>query len=164
MRGPTPPAVSLTTEARDALTALVRRHRAPQHLALRARLVLAAAAGGNNCQIARQEGVAVATVRRWRGRWRGLAPIALADLSVAERLADAPRPGRQPMITAEQHCQIVALACAAPSAAGRPISQWSGREVAAALMQRGIVPQISRRHAARLRKKGTASRTACAPG
>ncbi len=32
----------------------------------------------------------------------------------------------------------------------RPISQWSATELAAAIMERGIVAQISPRHAARI--------------
>ena len=56
--------------------------------------------------------------------------------------------------TPAQVCQIVAVACAAPSAAGRPISQWSGTELADELIRQGIVDQISPRHALRLLKKG----------
>jgi len=164
MRGPTPPPVVLVAAARGALDALVRRHGTPQQLALRARIVLAAADGLNNSQIARREGVDVATARLWRGRWLGLQPVGFADLGVAERLADAPRPGRQPTIGPEQQCRIVALACAAPSQSGRPLSQWTGREVAEEIVARGILPAISRRHAARLRKRGTSSPTASATG
>ncbi len=164
MRGPTPPPVILAAKVRDALDALVRCHGTPQQLALRARIVLAAADGLNNCQIARREGVDVATARLWRGRWLGLQPVALADLRVAERLADAPRPGRQPTIGAEQQCQIVALACEAPAQSGRPISQWTGREIAEEIVRRGIVGRVSRRHAARLLKRGISSHTASATG
>ncbi len=164
MRGPQPPAVVLTAEVRDELDAVVRRHSTPQQLALRARLLLAAASGPNNCQIARQEGVDVATVRLWRGRWLGLQPMSLADLSVEDRLSDAPRPGRHPEITAEQQCRIVALACEAPSQSGRPISQWTGREIADAVVRRGILERISRRHAARLLKRGIGSPIASATG
>jgi hypothetical protein len=163
MRGPTPPAIGLTEEERQGVEALVRRHTTPQQVALRARLVLAAAAG-LNAQVARQEGVDVETARLWRGRWLGLRPIALADLSVAERLADAPRSGKPSGIAAEQVCQIGALACEAPGAAGRPISQWTGREVADEIVARGILPAISPRHAARLLKRRTSSRIASATG
>ena len=88
----------------------------------------------------------------------------LAELSAAERLADAPRPGAPARITAEQVCRMVALACEAPSASGRPISQWTGREIADELVRRGIVEGISPRHAGRLLKKGISNRTECAPG
>ncbi len=164
MRGPKPPAVPLTDEERRDLEALVRRHATGQQLAPRARIILAAADGRNNCQIARDLGVDVETARRWRGRWLGLQPAALADLSVAERLADAPRAGRAPQLTAEQTCRIVALACEAPSQSGRPISQWSQREIADEVVQRGIADAISPRHAARLLKRGSSSHTVSATG
>jgi len=41
-----------------------------------------------------------------------------------------------------------------PWEVGRPISQWTGREIADELRGRSIVEQISPRHAARLLKKG----------
>ena len=78
MRGPQPSAIELSEEERRGLEALVRRHTTPQQVALRARLVLAAAGGLNNAQVARQEGVDVGTARLWRGRWLGLRPVALA--------------------------------------------------------------------------------------
>jgi putative transposase len=164
MRGPQPQVITLADEERRGLVALVRRHTAPQQVALRARIVLAAAEGRNNAEIARAVGVDVETARRWRGRWLGLRPVALADLSVEERLTDAARSGAPAHIGAEQLCQIVALACEAPSASGRPISQWTSREVAAEIVARGILPTISPRHAARLLKKGRCSPTASATG
>ena len=164
MPGPRPAPVDLTAEEAHELETLVRRRPAPLHLVGRARIVLAAAAGLNNCEVARRLGVDVETVRLWRARWLGFAGVALADLGVAERLADAPRAGRPARITAEQYCRLVALACEAPGASGRPISQWSGREVAEEVVQRGIVDAISPRHAARLLKRGASGPTACAPG
>jgi len=79
-------------------------------------------------------------------------------------LQDAPRPGTPPTFTAEHRCQIAALACEAPIKAGRPISQWTGREIAEEVMARGIVKQISPRHAGYLLKKGACNRTASATG
>lgn len=164
MRGPKPAAIELTDAERQGLAALLRRHSTPQQLVLRARIVLAAAAGRNNAQIVRDLAVDIGTARRWRGRWRGRQAVGLAELSVEERLTDAPRSGKPPGITAEQQCRIVALACAAPRESGRPISQWTGREVADEIVARGILPTISPRHAARLLKKGSSSRTASATG
>jgi transposase len=164
MPGPLPAPVELTAEEAHDLAAFIRRRTAPQQLVARARIILLAADGLNNCQIARQLGLDVETVRLWRGRWRGWAGVAPADLSIEERLSDAPRTGRPARITAEQYCQLVALACEAPSTVGRPISQWSGREIADEAVARGIVAAISPRHAARLLKRGTSNRTACATG
>ncbi len=131
---------------------------------MRARIVLLAGAGQNHSQLARQVGVDVATVRLWRGRWLGLRAVPLNELGVTERLADAPRPGGPCRITTAQVCRIVALACEAPGASERPISQWAGREIADEVRQRGIVAAISPRHASRLLTRGTCSRSASAPG
>ena len=152
MRGPKPDPLSLSASDRNDLERLVRRHSTSQQLVLRGRIILAADAGKNNSQIAHELGISVETVRTWRTRWLGLQAIAREDLSVAERLADVPRPGRPSQITAEQTCQVQALACEQPKE--RPISQWTGRELADEVMRRGIIAQISPRHAARLLKKG----------
>jgi putative transposase len=159
MPGPQLPPLDLTLDEQRDLTALVRRHTAPQQLVLRARIVLLAADGLNNSQIARTLGLEADTVRLWRQRWPTGQAVARTDRSVEERLTDAPRSGCPARITPEQVCRIVALACEAPSATGRPISQWTGREIAAEIVSRGIVPTISGRHAARLLKRGTSSRT-----
>src|SRR5436305_5167463 len=154
----------LSEKEQEALTRISRRYRSEQQVALRARIVLTAAQGHSNAQIARDLSISVDTVRLWRDRWVGLQGIDLETLSVAERLQDAPRPGKRPEITTHQRCQIAALACEAPSKAGRPISQWTGREIADEVMARGIIKQISPRHAARLLKKGGSNRTCSAPG
>jgi putative transposase len=164
MRGPKPPAIDLSDVERQELDALTRRHATPQQLALRARIVLAAADGANNGQIARQFAVSVNMVRRWRERWLILQAASLEDLPVAERLTDAPRPGKPVRITDEQVCQITALACETPSGSDRPMSQWTGRELADEITKRGIVAEISGRHAARLLKRGRCNRTASATG
>ena len=154
MSGPKPPVLSLTDEERHGLEKLVKRHSAPQQLVLRARIVLAADGGKNNAQIARELDIEVRTVRRWRNRWLLLQPIPLQDLSIQERLEDLPRPGAPPRITADQRCQIEALACEDPEDSERPISHWTGREIAEEIMNRGIIDKISARHARRLLKRG----------
>jgi transposase len=143
---------------------LVRRHLTAQQIALRARIILAADEGDNNSQIARRLDVSLDMVRLWRGRWLSLQPVGLEDLTLEDRLSDAPRPGAPRRITDEQVCQIMALACEAPEWSGRPISQWTGREIAEEVKRRGIVAEISERHAARLLKRGTSSHTAGAIG
>jgi len=157
MRGPKPDPLSLSQVERTELERFVHRHSTPQQLALRGRIILAADAGKNNSQIARELGVSVETVRTWRKRWLALQAVALADLSVQERLSDVPRPGRKSQMSAEQICQVIALACEQPKE--RPIRKFPGREIADEVMRRGIIQQISPRHAARLLKKGLSSRT-----
>src|SRR5947209_6678768 len=126
-------------------------------MVLRGRIILEANAGKNKSQIARELGVSVETVRTWRKRWLALQEVARADLWVQDRLSDVPRPGRRSQITAKQTCQVIAMACEQPKE--RPISQWTGREIADEVMRRGIIKQISPRHAARLLKKTISSRT-----
>jgi putative transposase len=156
--------VILTEKEWEELVQITRRHRSEQQQAQRARMILASAQGDSNAQIARELRINVDTVRLWRDRWVGLQGIDLDTLSVAERLQDAPRPGTPPKFTAQQRGPLAALACEAPMKAERPISQWTGREIAAELMTRGIVEQISPRHASYLLKKGVCNRTASAIG
>lgn len=156
--------IVLSEKEQEGLHQITKRHRSEQQVVQRARIVLAAAQGHTNVQIAGELNINVDTVRLWRDRWAGLQGIDLETLSLAERLQDAPRSGVKPKFTAEQCCQMAALACEAPSQAGRPISQWTGREIADELKARGIVEQISRRHAARLLKKGASNRSGSAIG
>lgn len=158
MRGPKPPTIEVAAPERHELQRLIKRHSTSQQLVLRARIVLAAADGANNHQIARQLGVSLDMVRRWRERWIALGAQSVEDLPVADRLRDAPRPGKPRTITPEQECRIIALACESPRDSERPISQWTGREIAEEIRRRGIVEEISARHAGRLLKRGISNR------
>jgi transposase-like protein len=82
---PSPFAVSLTATQRRVLEGRLRRPTAQQREVLRARIVLAAADGERNTQIAGRLGVAVNTVSKWRKRFvqEGLGG-----------LGDRKRPGR----------------------------------------------------------------------
>jgi transposase len=149
---PTPKAtkVNLSEEERKGLEQLVRRHNIGQQIALRARIILAAGQGRTNTAIAATLKVNIITVQLWRNRWVKAQTISYEDLSIEDRLQDGPRPGAPARITADQRCQIEALACEEPE---RPISQWTAREIADEVMKRKIVEHISGRHAARLLKR-----------
>lgn len=159
MPGPKPISIELSDKVRQDLEKLVGRHTTGQQKAQRARIILKAAEGKNNADIARELNQSIDMVRLWRRRWHELEPLDWGDLSAEERLDDLPRPGAPTRLTADQLCQIEQVACEAPEKAGRPISQWTGREIADELVARGIVETISARHAARLLKKGDCSRT-----
>lgn len=159
MPGPKPEPIELSDKVRRELEKLVARHTTGQQKAQRARIILKAAEGKNNAEIARELNQSIDMVRLWRRRWHELEPIGYEDLSAAERLEDLPRPGAPARLTADQVCQIEQVACEAPEKAGRSVSQWTGREIADELVKRGIVDRISARHAARLLKKGVSNRT-----
>ena len=133
--------VTVSPEEREVLEQLVRAHSTAQQLSLRARLILHAADGVGVRESAREVDVWPKTARYWRKRWRQ----GTAGRPIGERLADAPRSGKPPTYTAEQICAIVAMTCEKPSQSGRPISQWSQREIADEAIRRGLVPNISQR-------------------
>jgi transposase len=94
---PMPP-VTLTDDERQKLTTWARRPKSSQRLALRARIVLAAARGFSNTTIADDFRIALPTVGKWRRRF-------LEDR--LEGLADEPRPGAPRTITDAQVEEVV---------------------------------------------------------
>ena len=149
MSGPKPPAVPLSEEEHHALRTMTRAHKTPQHLSFRAHVILLLAEGLPAPDVARRLGTTRTTVRRWRRHW-----LKRQGCAVPERLQDAARPGTPATFSAEQWCQIIALACEPPEASERPISHWTPRELAAEAIQRGIVETISERHVGRFLKSG----------
>jgi len=145
--------VNLTDVERYGLEKLIKRHQMGQQIALRARIVLAAAQGLKNKEIAQTYNVTLDTVRLWRNRWVKLQDISLDDLSLADRLQDGPRPGAPARISTDQRCRIEALACERPEESDRPITHWTAREIADEVKKRKIVEPISPRQAARLLKR-----------
>jgi transposase len=119
--------IVLSGEEEAVLMARARSVRSEYRDRLRARIVLAAAAGKNNAAIAVEAGVHVDTVRKWRRRF------AAARL---DGLKDAPRSGRPPVFTAADRAEVVALACALPAETGVPLSKWSCPELARELAVR----------------------------
>jgi hypothetical protein len=88
----------LTEEERAQLVRWSRRAKSSQALALRSRIVLACADGLDSKTVAGRLGCAAATVGKWRGRF------------VEHRLdglVDEPRPGRPPVVTADQVEDVV---------------------------------------------------------
>ena len=112
--------VVLTTDERATLEGWARRRTSAQALALRARIVLQAAHGDSNTQIARRERVVKATVGKWRSRFlqRRL-----------EGLLDEPRPGAPRTISdADVEAMIITTLESTP----RDATHWSTRTMAKA--------------------------------
>src|SRR5229473_7784398 len=119
--------IVLSGEEEAVLAARARSVRSEYRDRLRARIVLAAAAGTNNAAIAAEVGVHVDTVRKWRRRFAaGRLP----------GLKDARRSGRPPVFTAVDRAEVIALACALPAETGVPLSRWSCPELARELATR----------------------------
>ena len=93
-------AIELSSEARAELQKYVRRRTTPVRVAERCRIVLLAAEGFQNKQIAAELGVAPRMAALWRGRFPAQ--------GVAGLMQDAPRPGRKPKIVAETIAEVVA--------------------------------------------------------
>ena len=127
--------ITLTGSMRRTLGRLVRAGRTEQRLAARAAIVLAAARGESNAQIAASLRMCVDTVRKWRGRW-------LAAPGVAA-LGDGKRSGRPPRFTPVQVARVKALACTPPAERGLPLARWSCPELAGHAVTEGICASIS---------------------
>ncbi len=147
MAGPQPQPIILTEGQKKMLEHLARRSTSTQRLARRARIILAAAEGYNNEQIARELRINRETARLWRGVWLdakaaehlgALEEVDKKELrrSIEEVLADRPRSGAPPTFTPEQVCQIVAVACEEPQGSGRPVTHWSTPELADEVIKR----------------------------
>jgi putative transposase len=87
-------------------------------------------------------------VTRWTKRW-----MERAEDAVERRLIDAPRAGAPDRITAEQWCQILAVACEPPEDHGVPITHWSHKELAQEVVKQDIVDRISSSHLGTILKK-----------
>ena len=110
--------VVLTEEERVQLGAWARRPKSAQALATRSRIVLAAAEGGTNVEIAARLGLERGTVGRWRSRF------------VTHRLdglLDEPRPGLPRTITDEQ---VEAVITKTLESAPKDATHWSTRSMA----------------------------------
>jgi transposase len=127
--------IMLTGAQRRELRRLVRSGRTEQRLVTRAKIVLAAAEGEPNAQIAASLRVCEDTVRKWRNRWRA-APGSAS-------LSDAKRSGRPPDFSPVQVAQVKASACAPPADSGLPLARWSCPELARYAVAAGFCESIS---------------------
>lgn len=101
---------------------------------VRARIVLLAADGVQNVDIAARVGVCVDAVSRWRRRF--------CEEGIGG-LADRPRSGRPRRFGSDVVAGIKALACEPPEKRAVPLSRWSSAELAAQAVEEGLVSAIS---------------------
>ncbi len=114
----TAPAVKLTPEHEESLQTLLRQSTAPQRAVIRARIILAAATGRQNLDIAQELGLRAATVGKIRTRFvqDGL-----------KALGDAPRSGRRRKYDAATEARVLSTL---DDAKPKGYARWNGRLVA----------------------------------
>lgn len=127
------PSLTLGGDEREALEELVRAGGTPQRLVRRCLVVLLAAQGQENRQIAPRVGLSENTVSKWRRRFH------------EDRLAglhDAPRSGRPSPFRPEQKAWVLQKATQWPRESGLPIQGWSNVELAKLAVAAGITTSI----------------------
>ncbi len=163
--GPAALPIILRSDEQAILKQIVRCHTSEQRLVRRAQIILKANEGLNNGHISQALSINRETVQRWRQRWHDsaqvlqLAPTDGPSLNarIVSILQDSPRPGAPATFAAQQVVRIVALACESPEQSGRPISEWTPRELADEAIKRGIVDTISARSVERFLKSSQSS-------
>jgi transposase len=136
---PTPiaPPIILAQKAQVELHTLARAHTTPQSLALRARMVLRAAAVDQptNLHIGRELGCSNLTVGKWRRRYLALG---------FPGLQDAPRSGRPRIMAPATRVQVISVASALPQDQKRAVTRWTLAEIVAACLDALNTADLSR--------------------
>lgn len=123
--------VQLCSEDRLVLEVRASSRSAPHSEVVRARIVLMAAGGAQNIDIAKAVGVCVDAVSKWRKRF---------CLQGLVGLQDRPRSGRPRTFGSAVVAGVKALACEPPEQRQVPLSRWSSHELAAQAVTEGSVP------------------------
>jgi transposase len=121
MPSPTAVELVLTDQEREQLQAWARRRTSAQALAQRARIVLAAAQGLTNSEIAERLSLSRGTAARWRSRF--------AEQRL-DGLLDEPRPGRPRTVTDAQVEQVIVRTL---ETTPKDATHWSTRSLAVEL-------------------------------
>src|SRR5438445_1422854 len=136
---PTPiaPRIILAQNAQWELQTLARAHSTPQSLALRARMVLRAAAveQPTNLQIGHELGCSNLTVGKWRRRYLELG---------FPGLQDAQRSGRPRTIAPPTRVQVISVASTLPQDQERTVTRWTLDELVATVLDSLHTDAISR--------------------
>jgi transposase len=123
----------LTDVERAELEGWARRRTSAAGLAMRSRIVLAAADGESNTELARRLGLSRSTVKRWRNRF---------VQARCDGLLDEPRPGRPRLVSDER---VEAVITTTLERTPTNATHWSTRSLAAELgMSQSAVSRIWR--------------------
>jgi transposase len=110
-------------------------HTAPYWEVVRARIVLLAAEGTSNKEIAARLDTTPQTACKWRKRFY--------EEGLGMDWRTGPAPADRPSFPPEARMEVKALACELPATSGVPLSRWSAGEVAREAIDRGLVAKIS---------------------
>lgn len=145
--------IVLTEKQQDILLKITQSTTVSQRLIQRATIVLLAFKRRQNDDIADEVRLNRKQVGLWRRRWKesfdALVSIECRETSstlyraIEDVLSDAPRAGAIGRFSAEQVTQIMGLACEPPEQSGRPVTEWTHRELADEAIKRNIVSSIS---------------------
>lgn len=160
-----PRRISLSRRQRKILERFAAGRKCPQGLFKRVKIILCWAEGRNISQTAQELEVDFNTVVLWRRRWwefttrfpeqsQAQCEHKMLRDKICEALSDAPRSGAPVKFSAEEVCQIIALACKSPEELGVPVSHWSAADLRRQILKEGIVQEISVRTVGRFLKRG----------
>jgi transposase len=133
--------VDLTAEERTTLEHILRRGKTGARKLTRARILLKAAAGLSDAEIATALDVGTATVFRTRQRF--------VEASLGA-LDEHPRPGAQRKLTGKQEAHVIAVACT-PAPTGQ--TRWTLRLLADKVVELGFAAAIARETVRQVLKK-----------
>jgi transposase len=158
--------ITLNLRVNNILLKLINKQSCPQSIVKRSKIVLMAAQGLGNMNIAKELKIDRYTARHWRNKWAEETQrlndavannITDKDLNqlILDILKDEQRPGTPATFTAEQIVKIVAIACENPRDSYREVTHWTPHEIADEAVKRSIVSKISPRSVGRFFKSGS---------
>ncbi len=138
--------IDLSADERDELLQLIRRGKERVRKVTRARILLHAADGLTDEEIAAALSTGIATVERTRRRFveEGM-----------NALNERPRPGQRRKLTGKQEAHLIAVAC---STAPQGRERWTLRLLADKVVELGLADSLSYETVRRTLKKTTSSR------
>lgn len=145
--------VELSGDERSELEALVGKGQHSAREMRRALVLLAAAEGEKDEDIAAKVRTTANTVARIRRRF--------AEGGLANALKERPRPGKPRQFDGRQEAYVIALACSDPP---EGYARWTLRLLAGRLVELEFVDEISHHTVGRVLKRGTSSPGSAASG
>ena len=126
--------IELSDEERSELGRIARAEKRPWREVQRARIVLYAAEGRSDVEIAARLDTSAGIVGRWRRRFFE---------ERLEGLKDRPRAGRPRRFPPEQVAEVKAIACELPATRNVPLGRWSLAELRAEVIAGGLAAEMS---------------------